>query len=72
MTAAEIMTPLRTCAAHDSVQHVMAEMTARRLHYLTVIEHDRLCGIISIGDVVKACLVDDDDRRLQVATGTRR
>jgi CBS domain-containing protein len=70
MTAAEIMRPLRTCAAHDSVERVMAEMTARRLRYLVVIEHDRLCGIISVGDVVKSCLVEDD-RRARIATGTR-
>ena len=60
MTAESIMRPARSCAAHDSVQHVMTAMTGSRLRYLVVIEHDRLCGIISIGDVVKSLLAEVD------------
>ena len=43
-----------TCSRHDRVNAVMALMTNRRIRHVPVVEHDgRLCGIISIGDVVK-------------------
>jgi CBS domain-containing protein len=43
-----------TCSRHDRVSAVMALMTNRRIRHVPVVEHDgRLCGIISIGDVVK-------------------
>jgi len=59
MLAASIMLqPVRACEAHDSVQHVMVAMTTGRVRHLPVVEHGRLCGIISIGDVVTACLED--------------
>jgi len=52
-----LMTPadrLITCNPADTVDHVMAVMTDRRVRHLPVIEGGRLAGIISIGDVVKA------------------
>lgn len=42
-----------TCSPGDSVRHVMAEMTRHRVRHLPVLEQGRLCGILSIGDVVK-------------------
>lgn len=43
-----------TCSRHDRVSAVMALMTNRRVRHIPVVEHDgRLCGIVSIGDVVK-------------------
>ena len=43
-----------TCSRHDRVSAVMALMTNRRIRHVPVVEHDgRLCGIMSIGDVVK-------------------
>jgi CBS domain-containing protein len=51
---AELMTRhVVSCAPHDSVKHVMAEMTKRRVRHLPVLADGALCGIISIGDVVK-------------------
>jgi CBS domain-containing protein len=42
-----------TCFPHDSVSMIMAVMTERRIRHIPVVnEHGRLCGIISIGDVV--------------------
>ncbi|MFI5053573.1 MAG: CBS domain-containing protein [Acidimicrobiia bacterium] len=59
MPVSSIMShPVRTCKAHDSVQHVMAEMTRLRVRHLPVVEQGRLCGIISIGDILKTCLAD--------------
>ena len=42
-----------TCAPSDSVETLMAEMTNRRIRHFPVVQEGRLCGIISIGDVVK-------------------
>jgi CBS-domain-containing membrane protein len=44
-----------TCSRHDRVSAVMVMMmTNRRIRHVPVVEHDgRLCGIVSIGDVVK-------------------
>ncbi|MGH9278413.1 MAG: CBS domain-containing protein [Acidimicrobiales bacterium] len=43
-----------TCSTHDLLQHVMAEMTRTRHRHLPVLDDQgELCGIVSIGDVVK-------------------
>ena len=50
----EIMTRnVVTCDPADTVQELMAEMTNRRFRHLPVIKNGRLCGIVSIGDLVK-------------------
>jgi CBS domain-containing protein len=54
---ADIMTrAVVTCAPEDSVAELMAEMTNRRIRHLPVVRNDRLCGIVSIGDLVKSRL----------------
>jgi CBS domain-containing protein len=51
---AELMTrQVFSCTPQDSVKHVMAEMTKRRIRHLPVIAEGVLSGIVSIGDVVK-------------------
>lgn len=42
-----------TCSPDDAVQHVMETMTRRRQRHIPVVEDGRLCGIVSIGDMVK-------------------
>jgi CBS domain-containing protein len=43
-----------TCSREDRVSAIMALMTDRRIRHVPVLEKDgRLCGMISIGDVVK-------------------
>ena len=42
-----------SCALHDTVKQVMAEMTRRRVRHLPVVVDGTLHGIVSIGDVVK-------------------
>jgi CBS domain-containing protein len=44
---------VHTCSAEDRVSAIMAAMTQRRIRHFPVVESGRLCGIISIGDVVK-------------------
>ncbi|MQA13394.1 MAG: CBS domain-containing protein [Pseudonocardiaceae bacterium] len=41
------------CSLQDSVVHVMQEMTRSRHRHLPVVEHGTLCGLVSIGDLVK-------------------
>jgi len=47
---------MATCARGESLQDVMVKMTKTRMRYLLVVENGRLCGISSIGDVVKSRL----------------
>jgi len=42
-----------TCEPSDTVGGLMAEMTSRRIRHFPVVADGRLCGIVSIGDLVK-------------------
>ncbi len=54
MPAADWMTAkVVTCRPEDTIHDVMQKMTAGRFRHLPVVEHGKLAGIISIGDVVK-------------------
>jgi CBS domain-containing protein len=54
MRARDLMTPrVSTCAPEDELAELMAVMTARRIRHIPVLEDGALCGIVSIGDVVK-------------------
>ena len=54
-----------TCVADDTADLLMGLMTDRRIRHLPVVESGLLCGLISIGDVVKARVGE-----LQVETQT--
>lgn len=45
-----------TCDPQDTVAELMAEMTNRRIRHFPVVAAGKLCGIVSIGDVVKSRL----------------
>lgn len=61
---AEVMTRnVLTCKPEDSVDDVMAVMTARRVRHLPVLDDGKLIGLVSIGDVVKHRL---DEAALEV------
>lgn len=55
----EIMTSQVVCVTPDrSVDECMALMTNKRLRHLPVLDHKRVVGIVSIGDLVKATIDD--------------
>lgn len=61
MTAGQLMTRALQIARPDTtVSEAMAMMTAGRFRHLPVIEHGVLVGLISIGDVVKARIMEQE------------
>ena len=57
----QIMMPKdRLVIAHDgdTVEYAMAMMTEHRVRHLPVFEDDRLVGLVSIGDIMKAVASD--------------
>lgn len=55
LQASELMTSkVTTCVLDDDVAGLMSVMTERRIRHVPVVRHGELCGIISIGDVVKS------------------
>ena len=55
----EIMTPEVLCVSSDqSVTKCMALMTDKRIRHIPVLDNGQLVGVISIGDVVKAIITE--------------
>ena len=63
-----------TCSRDARVSAIMALMTDRRIRHVPVVDEDgRLCGMVSIGDVVKQRLDDiqsEADALREYVTGT--
>lgn len=57
----------------DDVEYIMGVMTQNRVRHLPILEGERIVGIISIGDVVKACLEESryENRYLKEYIQTR-
>jgi CBS domain-containing protein len=61
MTTGQLMTrAVKTVTPHTTVPEAMTMMTAGRIRHLPVIEHGVMIGIISIGDVVKARIMQQE------------
>jgi CBS domain-containing protein len=58
----EIMTAeVESCRASENANSVLERMTAGRFRHMPVLEGERMIGLVSIGDVVKA-RIDDIER----------
>ena len=61
MTAGQLMTRAIQVARPDTTMpEAMALMTAGRFRHLPVMDHDVLIGLVSIGDVVKARIMEQE------------
>lgn len=62
MTAGQLMTrALQVARPETTVAEAMGRMTVGRFRHLPVIEQGALVGLISIGDVVKARIMEQED-----------
>lgn len=58
-TVSEIMTAkVLTISRSNTVEECLQLMTDRHLRHLPVVEENKLVGLISIGDLVKAAMQD--------------
>ena len=63
----EIMTrAVITVTPRESIRECMSLMTDRHLRHLPVIDNDQLIGLLSIGDIVKETIVEQDGLILQL------
>lgn len=53
--------PVHTVSPDESVDDCMRIMTERRIRHLPVVERGRVAGVISIGDLVKAVIQDQQN-----------
>ncbi|GAA0909204.1 CBS domain-containing protein [Pseudonocardia zijingensis] len=68
MPVSEVMTRyVQTAGPDETVAHAMARMTAGRYRHLPVLEHGKLVGMVSIGDLVKHRV-----REMELETGVLR
>lgn len=49
-----------TCRRGDTIDHLMSLMTERRIRHLPVLDEGKVAGMISIGDVVKFRMAEQE------------
>lgn len=60
---AEVMTPgVYTVTLRQNIDDCMQIMSERRIRHLPVMDHDRVCGVLSIGDIVNTIIREQEDR----------
>lgn len=71
----EIMTEeVITVGTGSTVEEAMALMTDKRIRHLPVVEGEKIVGVVSIGDLVKAIIADQEftiDQLEKYISGTR-
>jgi CBS domain-containing protein len=55
-----------TCSPEDEAESLMRTMTDRRIRHVPVTDGGRLCGIVSIGDVVKDRIEELEKNRTEL------
>lgn len=61
-------TEVSVCEPEDSIEDLMRMMTDQRIRHVPVVRDDRLAGMVSIGDVVKARMSELEFERDQLNT----
>jgi len=59
-------TTVYTCSPDDDTESLMRTMTERRIRHVPVVDGDQLCGIVSIGDVVKDRIEELEKNRTEL------
>ncbi len=63
----ELMTAdVHTCSIDSTVAELMSLMTTKRIRHVPVLNDGQLCGLVSIGDVVRARLNELESERQQI------
>lgn len=57
---------VHTCSPEDDVESLMRTMTDRRIRHVPVVRDGALCGIVSIGDVVKSRIGELEKHRSEL------
>ncbi|MGE3245136.1 MAG: CBS domain-containing protein [Beijerinckiaceae bacterium] len=70
--SSHMTTKVRTCGEGTTIQALMEEMTLGRFRHIPVVQDGALCGMISIGDLIKNRLVEmereQEDLKNYIAT----
>lgn len=64
--ASIMSTQVHTCSPEDDTEELMSTMTNRRTRHVPVLCGGQLCGIVSIGDVVKARIQELERHRKEL------
>jgi CBS domain-containing protein len=55
---ARMTADVAVCEETDTIAEIMETMTRCRFRHMPVVDHGRVCGIVSIGDVVKTRIAE--------------
>ena len=67
LRAADLMTPqVQSCTPDHDVNYVMRKMTDGNFRHVPVLDGERLTGIISIGDIVRARIDELENERAEL------
>jgi CBS domain-containing protein len=66
LVASIMSATVSTCSPDDDTELLMRTMTERRIRHVPVVEGGRLCGIVSIGDVVKDRIEELEKNRTEL------
>jgi CBS domain-containing protein len=61
-----VMTHVVCVSPYRSVEECMGLMTEKRVRHLPVVDHKRVVGVISIGDLVKETIADQEFTIIQL------